>query len=669
MEITLGGERVGSGNKMNLHLRNYERSTHNLSTRFASSMGIGILYPCYCKPVLRGDKFEMNIAAGARTVPSRGAMFGSYKLQVDYYFCPARLYVGILHNNPINIGLEMNKVYFPQFTQHRTKKGGETYEKLPNANNSLLHYLGISGLGCTHEAYAERSFNAIPMLAYYDIFKNYYSNKQEEKAYVLHTGTQTIYNNPTITSVLNLQSDERDNVLLKDNIIQSKWYQIAREYGYKLLGQNMTLNNVYIELWDGVDELQYQRKKIISLYDAQENGTISVGDTESDEMYIEFNTSNTIWTNWRLYTKIEKDNVQSNLGLVAFDLKNIDEMRAELLSWHTLGAPYNVNNFNKFPYKAITEIKPRNISQEPDDYNNTPLNGLMLKTYQSDMFNNWLSSEMIDGANGIAELTRVSAEGGGFTIDALNFSEKMYNLLNRIAVSGSTYEDWQDVVYEQTPKRHLESPMYLGGLSQEIVFEEIVSTAVTNEGKLGEMGGRGISKHRKGGKIRAKFDEAGFIMGIVSITPRVAYGQTNEFFNTDIFTMDDFHKPGLDGIGFQDLLGERMAYFDTQINADGSLFRHAVGKLPAWIDYMTDVDRLHGDFADENAENFFMVLNRNYAFNSELGCIDDATTYVEPNKYNYTFAYTELDAQNFWVQINMDIPARRKMSAKQIPNI
>ena len=42
---------------------------------------------------------------------------------------------------------------------------------------------------------------------------------------------------------------------------------------------------------------------------------------------------------------------------------------------------------------------------------------------------------------------------------------------------------------------------------------------------------------------------------------------------------------------------------------------------------------------------------------------------VDPEKYNYIFAQTELDAQNFWVQIAVDCTARRKMSAKQIPNL
>ena len=40
-------------------------------------------------------------------------------------------------------------------------------------------------------------FNAIPPIAYFDIFKNYYANKQEEKFYTIGVGDRTEIQNPT----------------------------------------------------------------------------------------------------------------------------------------------------------------------------------------------------------------------------------------------------------------------------------------------------------------------------------------------------------------------------------------------------------------------------------------------------------------------------------------
>ena len=67
------------------------------------------------------------------------------------------------------------------------------------------------------------------------------------------------------------------------------------------------------------------------------------------------------------------------------------------------------------------------------------------------------------------------------------------------------------------------------------------------------------------------------------------------------------------------------------------------------------------------AGEMFMTLNRRYE--QGTGGIDDLTTYVDPSKYNQIFAASNLDSQNFWVQISNKITARRKMSAKVIPNL
>ena len=63
-----------------------------------------------------------------------------------------------------------------------------------------------------------------------------------------------------------------------------------------------------------------------------------------------------------------------------------------------------------------------------------------------------------------------------------------------------------------------------------------------------------------------------------------------------------------------------------------------------------------------------MVLKRNYEPRIDTK-ISDVTTYIDPTKFNYAFADKNLDAQNFWVQIAVDMIARRKMSAKIMPNL
>ena len=133
-------------------------------------------------------------------------------------------------------------------------------------------------------------------------------------------------------------------------------------------------------------------------------------------------------------------------------------------------------------------------------------------------------------------------------------------------------------------------------------------------------------------------------------------------------TYDDLHKPAMDAIGFQDLIVEQMLWTDSVLNAaTGEVTKHSLGKQPAWINYMTSVNKVYGSFAEEN-NSMFMTLNRRYEKNVD-GTIKDGTTYIDPTKYNQIFAETALDSQNFWVQISSNITARRKMSAKVIPNL
>ena len=82
---------------------------------------------------------------------------------------------------------------------------------------------------------------------------------------------------------------------------------------------------------------------------------------------------------------------------------------------------------------------------------------------------------------------------------------------------------------------------------------------------------------------------------------------------------------------------------------------------------MTAVNKTYGNFAIESQE-MFMTLNRRYEAGSGED-IGDLTTYIDPAKFNFIFAETAPDAQNFWVQIAVDMIARRKMSAKIMPNL
>ena len=137
-----------------------------------------------------------------------------------------------------------------------------------------------------------------------------------------------------------------------------------------------------------------------------------------------------------------------------YRLEDLDTLREDILSKGR--AEYIIGNNNEnCSADSINEM----VS---DIANGGQLYGLPLKTHFSDIFNNWVNKDWIDGDNGITALTSIDTSGGSFSIDTLNLSQKVYNLLNRIAVSGGTYKDWIETVYTTDYYFRAETPVYEG---------------------------------------------------------------------------------------------------------------------------------------------------------------------------------------------------------------
>ena len=113
MKVSIGKNTLGGGKKMTTRLNNYNRSTHDLSFVMRTTMAPGVLVPTMKQLVLPGDTFPIQTRCHTLTHPTVGPLFGSFKQQNDFFFCPIRLYNAMLHNNMLNVGLNISKVKFP----------------------------------------------------------------------------------------------------------------------------------------------------------------------------------------------------------------------------------------------------------------------------------------------------------------------------------------------------------------------------------------------------------------------------------------------------------------------------------------------------------------------------------------------------------------------------
>lgn len=678
-DVTIGGERVGSGNKMNTYLHGYGRSTHNLGRIFRSTMAPGTLVPFFVEIGLNGDTFDIDLETLVRTAPTSGPIFGSFKLQMDVYSVPMRLYNADLHMNMLNVGLNMNKITIPTMNVGGKNPYQDTVRRGRFNQSSLMAYLGFRGMSKQNTSDTEifEKRNAIPMLAYWDIYKQYYSNKSEKYAYTIapkilgkNIVSSLIYNRNTFRTV-NVSTGVPSNIETYKN-----WYSVifSSTAGGEISNDGIIFD-AGVNRGDGyVITAQFNLNHLANNpSDAKAWGMKVVKTPTGYELFNTNNNTSTRETSIRIdkiYQQAIISVAENEVAIKSFELSNIDEMKKLILRHNSEEGTFNVSSIE--PYATCVGIT---TDVEGNNWVNnlSSQNGLGLKTYQSDLFNNWINTEWIDGSNGITEITSVDVSDGLLKLDALNLAKKVYDLLNRVAVSGGTYQDWQEAVYGVDVARMAESPIYCGGLSREIVFEEVVSTVDyesdnTGQQPLGTLAGKGSQGKKKGGNVIIKVKEPSIIMGLVSITPRIDYSQGNKWF-TRLRTFDDLHKPQLDGIGFQELITEQMASWESTYNFETEDWQdRSAGKQPAWLNYMTAYNENYGQFAEEN-ELMFMTLNRRYEWDDSINGIKDLTTYIDPTKYNYAFAVSSLDAQNFWVQIATDMTVRRLISAKIIPNL
>lgn len=692
MKVSIGKNTLGGGKKMMTRLNNYNRSTHDLSHICRTSMAVGTLVPTLYHLVLPGDTFPIQTRCHTLTHPTIGPLFGSFKQQNDFFFCPIRLYNAMLHNNALNIGLNMKQVKFPIFPisynlyTDKSKMAGSNDSLLNEVNpSSLVAYTGVRALS-TLEPYGStmKSFNCIKLMMYYDIFKNYYANKQEENFYVISGNTYYLYKQVASTlgegqmslTIANSSDKKKSWTVVatgipnftgstgeypKKNTDYQTWVLAIKPYKQdKDSGQieiNINMQTGWLVESGGTVGGRQTIKIYGTINNLVETGVLTditksisnaVDGTEYYRLETEFYPTE---QTFKTYFYVDKPSLATSVEARynSYKLAEIDDMRENIL---TAGKTQYISQ-DRFIVDIFKPIQTKNgIAPSCSQ----PLVGLALKTYQSDINTNWVNTEWIDGETGINAITSIDTSGGSFTLDTLNLAKKVYTMLNRIAVSDGSYNAWIQTVYTSGGLNHIETPLYLGGSSLEIEFQEVVNNSGTEEQPLGTLAGRGMATNHEGGNIIFKADEPGYIFCITSITPRVDYFQGNEWDNY-LFSLNDLHKPQLDGIGFQDRL-----YRNVNANTPYAMSSKSIGKQPAWIEYMTNVNKTYGNFALVENEGW-MCLNRIF------GDIDTYTTYIFPHLYNNIFADTDITAQNFWVQIGFNTNPRRVMSAKVIPNI
>lgn len=653
-KITLGGDRLGGGSKNLVEIGDYGRSTFNIDAGRRTTIAPFTVVPVYVQQMLPNDTIKLEIGADGYTQPTIGPAFGSFDYEVHVFKIPYRLYNGDLMMDKLDAGYDLSAIKIPQVRiKAPTIEGALNNQIHPSA---IFSHLNIRGLGYadrdgTYSTLMYRDFNAVAWLGYWEIYKLFFSNKQEKEGVMIHAPVPTITQTATSANLSSVEGGYSTVIPLDPGTV----------YGVQLNPFDCRLSYAYTGTPPTPESLRVKIEGVwrtpLQIFESVTTNVTHVVFTGLKPEWWGYEVESWGYAQGTVPTETAPQ-------LLRFPLENIDTMRTLIMQHTGNPAPFIIGEGIGFaPYSSTLASNATDartslqFSQE----------GLGVTTYKSDIYNNWLNTEDITAINAASA---INTESGEITIDEINMRKKLQNYLNRISVSGGSYYDAINVTYNSTAISRAITPVYEGSLLKEIGFDEVVSStaAQTQQGlqPQGQLSGKGrIGNKNKGGKMTIRANEHCIIMAVAVIRARIDYSKGNSFI-ADLKTMDDFHKPEFDQIGFQDLVTDWMDYRSTKITELNEVEFMSIGKQPAWTHYTTDVTTNRGNFAIENNQ-MFMVMDRRYTFDYEEKEISDFTAYGDPSKFNYMFAETKLDAQNFWCQFRFKVSKRTVQSSRVMP--
>lgn len=242
----------------------------------------------------------------------------------------------------------------------------------------------------------------------------------------------------------------------------------------------------------------------------------------------------------------------------------------------------------------------------------------------------------------------VAIDSSSITINDLRRSVKLQEWLEKNARGGARYIE-QILVHfgVLSSDARLQRPEYLGGGKQPIVISEVLSTVDYDGSKpQGNMSGHGLSVGRSNGFAR-RFEEHGYVIGIMSVLPRTAYQQgiprhLQKFDKFDIFW------PTFANLGEQEI-NYKEIYYD----AGGVSTVTPFGYQSRYSEYKYMPSTVHGEFKSTLA---YWHMGRIFAAEPDLNedfVMSDPTTRI--------FAVEEGPEDYLWIQLFNRVDALRPM--------
>lgn len=209
-----------------------------------------------------------------------------------------------------------------------------------------------------------------------------------------------------------------------------------------------------------------------------------------------------------------------------------------------------------------------------------------------------LVNDLVPSKVRIENIDQVTVENTSVTINELRRSIRLQEWLEKNARGGARYiEQILSHFGVRSSDARLQRPEYLGGGKQPVTISEVLSSFQADDGDLpqGNMAGHGISIGRTNSFSR-RFEEHGYVIGIMSVLPRTAYQQgIPKHFSR--FNKLDFAWPEFANLGEQEIK-LRELWWNPQ-GTDPEEPVETFGYTPRYAEYKFASSTVHGDFRDD----------------------------------------------------------------------
>ena len=188
-----------------------------------------------------------------------------------------------------------------------------------------------------------------------------------------------------------------------------------------------------------------------------------------------------------------------------------------------------------------------------------------------------------------------SVENATTTINDLRTATRVQEWLEKNARAGSRlFESILVHFGVVSDDLRIGRPKYLGGGKVPVTVSEVLSHFENDTTDLGQMGGHLIAAGNNA-SFKGYFKEHGFVMGILSITPKGSYsnqGLPRMFSRIDKF---DFAWPEFANLGEQEIKNKEL-FMDWSQAGAGTINDGTFGYTPRYADYKQIPSTIHGEF-------------------------------------------------------------------------